>query len=299
MAEPAALTPCCTHLEHYPRWVAELARATAPTIGPVLGALRPRPGTLAQYPEAQARLMARAQPLDLLLTSNKNRVSGRIIPGRFTHVAVYLGDEAHLRRLGLWTDPLVTPHHAALRAGRLFIESEFDGTTLLSPPDMFDTDLVALIRPTGLTRARQRRATRLLFSRLGSPFNFRFDLAACDCTFCTQLVDQAMPWLDLPRRRIYDTETILPDDIAVATLERRHMALVGYLRGTRSGWQAGGRDAVIRDMNAYWARHGDRDDGPAEMPPTGPAGTPADPAPSCSGSPLSAADPFPAAAPAG
>ena len=256
---PAAETPvlqdCCTDLEHYPGWLAEMARSSAPVIGPFLGAIRARPGTLGDQAVAQGTLMAQARPLDLLLTSNKNRLSGRMIPGRFTHVAIYLGDEAALKRLGLWHDPLLRPHHTAIRAGRVFIESEFDGTTLLTRDEVFDTDLVALLRPEGLTPTRRRAATHALFAQLGSPFNFRFDLRDCSCTFCTQLVDLAMPWLDLPRRRVYGTETILPDDIARRALARDRLRLVGYLRGVPGAAESAGKAEVIRDMNAYWARH--------------------------------------------
>lgn len=279
------LDPCCVRMEHYPPWIAELARTTSPVLGPMLGAVRARPGTLDGKPEAQARLMAMARPLDLLLTSNKNRASGRIIPGRFTHVTVYLGDEAHLRRIGLWNDPLLRPHHAAIRAGQWFIESEFDGTNLLPRGEVFDTDLVALLRPQGLTPAREHAATRRLLARLGSRFNFRFDLSDCSCTFCTQLVDYAMPWLDLPRRRLYGTETILPDDIAAQALNRDRLQVVGYLRGVTGGWQFGTAGAIQVDMARYWQRHKAGGRAPETCP-----DAPALPA-TCSGPNLPSAEP--------
>ncbi len=111
--EAAALAPaeimagCCDGVRLFADWMIELADANADILGR-LGLIHLRPGHLTRQSEAQALLEAALRPLDVVVFHSGNRMSGHLIPGRFTHAAVYIGTEDQLRATGLWHLPAIT-----------------------------------------------------------------------------------------------------------------------------------------------------------------------------------------------
>lgn len=246
------LVHCCAHAERYPRLYIHIAEAMAGVISPFLGNKEPRPGLLATQPAAQAHVQERVRPLDIVLVRNMGRKSGQIIPGHFTHLAIYLGDEAALRRAGMWSHPAVLPHQAAVRAGGIWIESQIEGVHLSPSDDILNTDAVLVLRPALDTGAR-RAAWATAFGLLGRPFDTSFDATECARVCCTELVTLMMPDLNLPMRELYDRPVLVPDEVAAQALAGKGLSLVSYvLPDGPEGWQVAGRGEVIRDLNTYW-----------------------------------------------
>lgn len=249
--DPKSFT-CCGNPERIPAPIAKIGFDLSPVFSPIVSAAPLRPGYLTEQPEAWAYLTDRARPLDILLTSGKNWIPGQVITGRFTHSAVYLGTEAQLKALGLWNDPLIVPHHEAIRAGNIIIEGVSTGAKLNDALHIFDTDGALLVRPALASNAARRKAARRLFTRLGVPFDYTFDVTTCGELACTEMVAQSMPQIGFLVRKAYDYTVLMPDDIAAQSIRGENLRVIAYARGTESGWSKGSVQDAMTDIAASW-----------------------------------------------
>ncbi|MDN2566847.1 YiiX/YebB-like N1pC/P60 family cysteine hydrolase [Aquibium sp. A9E412] len=244
---------CCERAERYPAWLVALAEPAAPLIGRAIAQVRLRQGHLPAHPEALALVEKTLRPADLVVVSAKNRLSGRTIPGLFGHAAIYVGDEAQLRALGLWRHPAIVPHHAAIRAGASFVEADQKGVHL-SPPDVvLDVDGLVVLRPAGYGAAGRRRAVAGYFGFLGERFDFHFDSADDGAVFCTELVATVAPDLRLPVRLVYGRQTILPDEVALGAARGTiGLGPVLYVSSDARDWQRRSAAQLAADLEAHW-----------------------------------------------
>lgn len=243
---------CCTDLERFPDWMVAMAE-TAPAITPWMGTVNFRSGFLAERSDAWAQVMPALQPLDILLFHSDGRLSSRLIPGHFSHGALYLGTEAQLRANGLWDAPWFVPHHAAIREGRVLLDSVTGGVRLASLADLADTDAVGVMRPHLGARATNGSIHRQVLAALGTPFDFDFDSGDDSRLFCVELIARVMPELQLPEITAYGRRTIVPDSIAALTLGgQAPLSFVGYLRGEPRGWRTGPSRLMALDLREAW-----------------------------------------------
>lgn len=244
---------CCASIERYPKWLIRVADPAAPLIGRTIGAVSWRHGHLARYPALQADLSARLRPLDILITGHEGRLSNRLIPGLFTHALTYLGDERDLRRMGLWDDPAVTPHHDDIRAGRTIIHSDSRGVKLITQDEALDVDRVVVLRPACALTPRRRQAELMFFSHLGGKFDYRFDSGENRRLYCIELIAHAMPYLNLPTRQVYGRTMIVPDEVLSNTvLAGGTLRFVRYLDAGPDSVRDSGRRELESAITAAW-----------------------------------------------
>lgn len=227
------------HSAAYPPWLIAAAEPVAPVIGFVASRVEWRPGYLSGDAAALQYVGDRLKPLDIILFSNKHRLSGRAGGGLFGHSAVYLGSERELRRLGMWDDPAVVPFRPQIRKGMVIIESAQRRGVALSPlSQVVETDRLIVVRPQVAGDRERRKAIGVLFARIGARFDHHFRLEETERVFCTELIDQAIPQLRLPQRTLYGRRVILPDDIAArAASGQGKLCFVTYLAADRNGWK--------------------------------------------------------------
>ncbi len=249
--DPKTFT-CCANPERIPAPIAKIGFDLSPAFSPLVSAAPIRQGYLTAAPDAWSYLLDQARPLDILLTSGKNWIPGQVITGRFTHSAVYLGTEAQLTALGLWNDPLIVPHHDEIRAGNIIIEGVSGGAKLNDAPHIFDTDGALMVRPKLANTAARRKAVKRLFSRLGVPFDYTFDVSTCGQLACTEMVAQSMPQVGFLVRKAYDYLVLMPDDIAAQSIRGENLRVVAYARGTAEGWTKGSQFDAMQDIAASW-----------------------------------------------
>lgn len=249
----------------YPAWLIKVAEPVAPAIGFVASGVLLRDGYLSGNADALRFVGKRLRPFDIILFSNKHRLSGRVGDSLFGHSAVYLGSERDLRALGLWSDPVVVPHRADIRAGRTIIESmPRRGVALAAFPYLLETDGLMIVRPQLSGDRERREAARHLLARIGARFDYRIRLDETERLYCTELIDRAMPRLRLPRRAQYDRQIIYPDDVAKAAIGGSgKLRFVTYLVGDRAGWRVGSAPQALADIGAQASR---RASGPARSP---------------------------------
>lgn len=254
----SALTPkeivaeCCTGAGNYPAWAIEFADANVELIRQV-GLIQLRRGRLERVPEARELVETALQPLDVVFVSNRNRVSGQLIPGQFTHGALYIGTEAQLKAAGLWQLPALAPYHDAIAAGKVYLEAVDGGVRLTSGDVVLNTDAVVALRPQGMNRTA---ALRRGLGRMGVPFDMHFDATDGSELFCAELIGEVFPAAHLPRTPVPlpGRETIMIDGIVAGALTGDlPFALVGYVKAMPSGGAAAvSTEDLARDIRAAW-----------------------------------------------
>ncbi|MAM63937.1 YiiX/YebB-like N1pC/P60 family cysteine hydrolase [Maritimibacter sp. UBA3975] len=252
---PTGVTPesftCCADPERMPRWFADAAKAVSESLEPMFGA-DDASGLLAPHPKAAVRLAGQAQPLDLFVFSSKTQFSSRLLPGWFTHSAIYLGTEAQLRAAGWWFDPAIRPYHADIRAGRTVVQASSGSVNIDSLPHvMGKKDAAALLRPQ-VSPALKREVLARALTLVGRKFDYEYDGSNCDCIACSELVFRSFPELEFPVREIHGVASLLPDDIAAKAIRGDRLRLLDYVRADDSSWSAAGVTGAMSDVAAFW-----------------------------------------------
>ncbi len=247
------LSACCALAVPFSPAALENLATVLPALTPMGRDMALRPGHLARHPEALAALADEVQPLDILMVSTRQHLTGNVLPGYFNHAALVLGSEADLRALGLWSDPAILPLREAVRAGgTLAIEASGAAVAPVPLARLADADGIAVLRPAGLARAERRAAVLRLTGHIGTPFDFRFDMATPGCLFCTELVDVTLPGLSLPRREVAGRQTIVPDDVARLALDGGALGLAAFLYADRKDWHRGDAALLSASIAANW-----------------------------------------------
>lgn len=256
--DPARFTCCADPERFYPDIVVRTAFSLSDRLGPTMGhAMHGRyqaegyPGRLAGNEAAKAALTEQLQPLDLMLLANKSFTWGRLIPGRFSHVGIYLGTESQLRAAGLWSAPGLAALHDDIRAGRLVFQSVTPVAELTDLTRMTETDAVAILRPQ-LTASERRLALTTAAGLIGAPYDYTYDVTTTDRVSCSEVVAFTMPGLGLDTQIAYGKEVIFPDAIVAQAIRGEQMAVVGYMVGTDDGFAWRGIGSLMADIAAHW-----------------------------------------------
>lgn len=251
--EEPDLSTCCIDVERYPPAVVRAASVGAPVLGRMAARISVRPGYLREQSDARAYVVEQLEPLDILVVRSEGKLTHRLIPGAFAHVAVYLGDEGDYRALGLLDHPAVADHRAAIEAGQTIIESDYRGVHLSSPAHVLNTDAVVVLRPQIEDTDARRRLVLAFLCRVGVRFDFHFSASDDRWLYCAELANNVLPDLGVPSHTAYGRTIILPDEFIASTLEgRTNMRLITFVKGDRAGWVVGTPNDLASMIAAAW-----------------------------------------------
>ena len=256
VAEPSTQSPaeivagCCDRAGFYPDWVIRTADNNSEVMRR-LGSLQLRPGRLKRHHRAQEMILDNLRPLDVVFMNSKNRMSGVLIPGQFTHGAIYLGTQDQLRASGLWSLPALAPWKGEISDGAVFLEAVDGGVRLARPDIVLNTDALLALRPRGIDR---KDALRRGIGQMGVPFDMRFDASDPSALFCAELIELMFPEINLPRTEVIGRETILVDAIAAGALSGElAFGMVGYVKATaRGGVRVLSAQELAWDVRRAW-----------------------------------------------
>ncbi len=239
--------------EVFPQGLIDLAEPFAEPVGIAVEKMEFRSGYLYGNKAFLHHIVRHFEPLDVAAISNEGTLAGRLIPGYLTHSVAYVGNETQLRALGVWNNKYIRPHHAEIRAGKVIIESTNEGVHLSTPEKALDTDRVVVARPGGfhgLPLANKQADIVELFRLIGTDFDFHFDSAEDKTLFCIELIQKAVPEMNLERKVIYGRQTIKPTAVARGVFtSSANLAFVGYYKGESGGkWQKYTRAQLQRDL---------------------------------------------------
>ena len=203
--------------------------------GNAIGLVETRKGYLLQLPEGEkAAIAAAMEPLDVVLEKTPFRLTDKFIPGHWGHVAVWVGTEDQLTRLGVWDDPLVVPHHEAIRGGRSMVEALRPGVQINTLEYFLNVDDLLVVRHTNLTDAQRREYVRNAFRQIGKAYDFNFDVETDRRIVCSELAYVVFKDEQWPTSRTLGRYTISPDNVAVKAASKNPFTpVILYYEGYR------------------------------------------------------------------
>ena len=132
------------------------------------------------------------RPGDVLAVRKEYAVTNYFLPGYWPHVALYLGDGAQMRKLGiadlehiqpLWSQLMPGGHESTPRV----LESKKDGVLIRSLESPYASDSIVILR----SRLKLEEIAEALgrgLKHVGKSYDFGFDLSKADRLVCTEVV---------------------------------------------------------------------------------------------------------------
>lgn len=186
--------------------------------GNSVGLVETRKGKLHGKREVMEAIRAVLRPGDILLEKTPFRLTDKLIPGHWGHVAIWLGTPEDLRGLGIWADPLVQRHAKVLERGRSIVEALRDGVQINGLDRFLNVDDLAVLRRPGLPRPSLAQHLLRCLRQVGKEYDFNFDVQSPDRIVCSELVYQVFIDIPWPTDRTLGRWTISPDQVARRSL---------------------------------------------------------------------------------
>ncbi len=184
--------------------------------GNSVGLVESRKGKLYGDVKVAEELAAMLQPMDILLEKTPFRLTDKLIPGHFGHVAIWSGKELELVDLGVWEDTVLVPYHNEVH-GRNVIEALRTGVEINPLEEFLNVDDVAILRPVFSDETKEadmKEALLLAFRQIGKEYDFNFDVNTTDKIVCSELAYISYPTIDWPTEKALGRYTISPDNVA-------------------------------------------------------------------------------------
>lgn len=141
--------------------------------------------------EMLADLRCQLQPGDILLVRDDRRLASAILPGFWTHAALFVGGRSDLENLGLGSHPYVAKHRREIpeQPGPLGLVIEALAPCVkLNPLEAcLRVDHLVVLRPS-LPADEIAAAIGEALGHLGKPYDFEFDFNITSRIVCTELV---------------------------------------------------------------------------------------------------------------
>ena len=213
--------------------------------GNAAGIIVARRGKMDELPkEKQSEIIANMQPLDILLEKAPFRLTDHLIPGYWSHVALWSGTENELRELGVW-DELPTIfneakekyHYSgpdfqeAIRNGHMVIEALRPGVQINTLQHFLNIDDLGVLRFNGLTIENKRSYLLNAFSQIGKSYDFNFDVESKNEIVCSELIYISFDDLDWNTSKTAGRYTISPDNVAQKLLDDNMDPVLLYING--------------------------------------------------------------------
>ncbi|MCI5055452.1 MAG: hypothetical protein MRY83_05040 [Flavobacteriales bacterium] len=223
--------------------------------GNSVGLIETRKGKLYDNKKVAEELRSQLQPLDILLEKTPFRLTDKLIPGHFGHVAIWVGNEAELVNLGLWDHEIIKPYHNQINAqnGHNIVEALRSGVQLSSLEHFLNVDDVAILRPIfskEMMKDEQTEALLLAFRQLGKEYDFNFDVNTTEKIVCSELAYVSYPSINWPTEKTVGRHTISPDNVARLCWEGIPLELVTFYHDGTLVPQEKQLDLLVRLMDA-------------------------------------------------
>lgn len=183
--------------------------------GNAVGLVETRRGKLYGRPEVFEDVRGKLRAGDILLEKTPFRLTDAFIPGHWGHVAVWVGDEEELRRLGIWEHPVVRPYQRQIRDGRGVVEALRAGVKMNTLNHFLNVDDLAVLRHETLADTQRAEVIVQTLRQVGKAYDFNFDVETTDRIVCSELVYHAYGDIRWPVARHLGRATISPDNVAV------------------------------------------------------------------------------------
>lgn len=213
----------------FSRLLSSVTDAVSGLFGNIVGRFRFRKGFMYGHDEYREALLKHLKPLDILTEKTPFALTDTFIPGHYGHAAIYLGTEEQLKELELWDHPIIKPHQADIKKGKVIAEALRPGVWLNTLEEFLNIDELTLFRQPDILsdRAETLRIYQRTFEQLGKDYDFNFDVNTLDKIVCSELIYHAFGRVNWPVKYILGRPTISPDNLAeVAYYENRPIEFI-------------------------------------------------------------------------
>lgn len=139
-------------------------------------------------PEMVAALLQELRPGDVLLMRGDSRLTAALLPGFWTHAALFLGSKADLENLGLRGHPHGARHWEKIPGSpALVLEALFPCVQVNPLEKCLEVDHLAVFRPE-LPSSEVAAAIGEALGHLGKPYDLDFDFNNTSRVVCTELI---------------------------------------------------------------------------------------------------------------
>ncbi len=192
--------------------------------GNSVGLVESRKGKLYGNEKIKKEIQEVLQPLDIILEKTPFRLTDKLIPGHFGHVAIWVGNPKELKEKGLWEHEVVIPYHNQIspdgseesKDGYQIVEALREGVKLSSLEEFMNIDDIAILRPKfgDNVSEKEKESLLLAFRQLGKEYDFNFDVNTTEKIVCSELAYVCFPQIDWPTEKTAGRHTISPDNVA-------------------------------------------------------------------------------------
>jgi hypothetical protein len=185
--------------------------------GNSIGLYESRKGKLYGDADALAQIQSELQPLDILLEKTPFRLTDKLIPGHFGHVAIWTGSQAELIDAGVWEELIVNQYAESIDSEHRIIEALRSGVQLSRLEEFLNVDDLVILRPIFDETTRhddEREALLMAFRQVGKKYDFNFDVNTTDKIVCSELAYISFPAFDWPTDEVLGRHSISPDNVA-------------------------------------------------------------------------------------
>ena len=193
--------------------------------GNTMGLFESRKGKLYGDEEARRRIHSILQPLDIILEKTPFRLTDKLIPGHFGHVAIWTGTKTELIDAGVWDNLIVNQYADQVsidsdpdsKDQQQIIEALRSGVQLNTLEHFMNVDDIAILRPVFDEDKKDElieEALLMAFRQLGKKYDFNFDVNTTDKIVCSELAYISFPSMDWPTEKTLGRHSISPDNVA-------------------------------------------------------------------------------------
>jgi len=201
-------------------------------IGNTAGLVESREGKLYKDDAVTAYVERRLTAGDILLERTPFRLTDKLIPGYWGHVAVYIGTKDELVAMGIWDDLNVIYNSDTNRTyqddylniedstnPRNIVEALRDGVQLNSVKHFLNVDDLAIMHDENESFSNRVERIKEVIKQLGKEYDFEYDIEDNSKIICSELVYISSIYINWDTEHFAGISTISPDNVAIKSTE--------------------------------------------------------------------------------
>lgn len=201
--------------------------------GNSVGLVETRKGKMFGNDSLTQVIKSELQPMDILLEKTPFRLTDKLIPGHFGHVAIWIGEKQDLEEIGIWTNEVVSKYHNEIDGNehKCVVEALRNGVQLSTLDHFLNIDDFAVLRPvfSGPRHEQQvKEALVLALRQVGKEYDFNFDVNTTDKIVCSELAYISYPMINWETEETFGRYTISPDNVAKKCLDGQTFELITF-----------------------------------------------------------------------
>jgi hypothetical protein len=194
--------------------------------------------------EEKKSIISKLQPLDIILEKAPFRLTDYLIPGYWSHVGLWCGNEQELRRIGVWEElPAIysnarkkynysgSSFQESIKNGHMIIEALRPGVQINTLEHFLNIDDMGVIRYESLTLERKKSYLLNAFEQIGKSYDFNFNVESANEIVCSELIYVAIDDVMWRTEKTIGRHTISPDNIAQKLSDSNFNPILLYLDG--------------------------------------------------------------------